>query len=128
MQLAQGDGANDDDAARASEAAAIIKIFEPDRTAHRPHILLGDLHSHAPSPVSTALIDAGYLDTFAACNAESTATLGTYSTQNPTQRFDYIFSHGFAKNRIKEARIEQDRLAKYASDHFPVFAEIEVSS
>jgi endonuclease/exonuclease/phosphatase family metal-dependent hydrolase len=28
------------------------------------------------------------------------------------------------ENRIKSAWIEQDRLAKYASDHFPVGVEI----
>jgi endonuclease/exonuclease/phosphatase family metal-dependent hydrolase len=37
---------------------------------------------------------------------------------------DYIFAYGIGAERLKEARIEQDRLAKYASDHFPVLAEI----
>ena len=125
MQLAQGNTSNDE-TLRDSELAEILKVFEPDRAANHPHILMGDFHSHAPSAVTNALKDAGYIDTFLLRSGR--ATLGSYSTQSPTQRFDYIFSHGFPGKSIKEARIEQDRLAKYASDHFPVFAEIEVGS
>jgi endonuclease/exonuclease/phosphatase family metal-dependent hydrolase len=37
---------------------------------------------------------------------------------------DYIFSHGVPAERLKDAWIEYDRLAKYASDHFPIGLEI----
>jgi endonuclease/exonuclease/phosphatase family metal-dependent hydrolase len=48
---------------------------------------------------------------------------GTYSTQNPAEIRDFIFTRGIDSNRIK-CWIETDRLAKYASDHFPLVAEI----
>jgi len=38
---------------------------------------------------------------------------------------DYIFTYGIDARRLKNAKVEQDRLAKYASDHFPVMVEIE---
>ena len=40
------------------------------------------------------------------------------------QRVDYIFAHGIDPNRIRDAWAEHDRLARYASDHFPIGAEI----
>ena len=49
---------------------------------------------------------------------------GTFSTQYPGQRVDYIFTHTILHSRFKDAWIEQDRLAKYASDHFPIGLEL----
>jgi endonuclease/exonuclease/phosphatase family metal-dependent hydrolase len=36
-----------------------------------------------------------------------------------------VFTHGIEPARLKEARIEHDRLARYASDHFPVMVQID---
>ena len=49
------------------------------------------------------------------------AWLGLRRTSTPY----YIFTHGIDRSRLKDAWIEYDRLAKYASDHFPIGAEIE---
>jgi endonuclease/exonuclease/phosphatase family metal-dependent hydrolase len=70
------------------------------------------------------MLDSGYVDTLHAVRADYATTHGTFSTQQPGQRVDYIFTHGLKKSRLKDAWIEYDRLAKYASDHFPVGAEI----
>jgi endonuclease/exonuclease/phosphatase family metal-dependent hydrolase len=37
---------------------------------------------------------------------------------------DYVFTHGFAKERIGRACIVYDGDADEASDHFPIIAEI----
>ena len=116
----------------------------------RPHILAGDFNANSPiQQIDIAkckprtqeefkenggviprraiqrLLDAGYTDTLFAAAPESARTLGTSDTQHPGQRIDYIFTHGFAASKIKAAWIETDRLAKYASDHFPIGADIE---
>jgi endonuclease/exonuclease/phosphatase family metal-dependent hydrolase len=124
-----------------------------ERLAHlqgRPHILCGDFNSNSPVQqidpakckprtqdewkanggmiprrVVQRLLDAGYADTLDAVDVKSAATAGTFTTQFPGQRIDYIFSHGIDRSRIKAAWIETDRLAKYASDHFPVGAQID---
>ena len=56
---------------------------------------------------------------------EQARTNGSFSTQNPGQRVDYVFAFAIEPPKIRQAWIEQDRLAKYASDHFPIGAEIE---
>jgi endonuclease/exonuclease/phosphatase family metal-dependent hydrolase len=50
--------------------------------------------------------------------------VGSFTTQNPGERVDHIFSFGVDPNRLAGAHVEHDRLAKYASDHFPVVLEI----
>jgi endonuclease/exonuclease/phosphatase family metal-dependent hydrolase len=50
--------------------------------------------------------------------------MATFTTQHPGQRVDYIFTHGVDRRHIADAWIERDRLATYASDHYPVGAEI----
>ena len=70
------------------------------------------------------MLDAGYSDTLAEFAPQSAAITGTFSTQFPGQRVDYIFTHGFGVGQIQSAWIEQDRLAKYCSDHFPIGVEI----
>ncbi|CAN5599869.1 hypothetical protein BH10PLA1_BH10PLA1_18910 [soil metagenome] len=77
-----------------------------------------------PRRVIQRLLDAGYIDTLHAASPATAETGGTFTTQFPGQRIDYIFTHGIEPARIKSAWIESDRLAKYASDHFPVGAEI----
>lgn len=141
--------AESDEQARERELAEILPIFEPLRRAGTPHVLLGDFNANAPGQridlakckpstqeeaqqnggaiprrVVQALLDAGYLDTYQVLHPQQAAVDGTFSTQYPAQRVDYIFTHSIARERITRAWIEYDRLAKYASDHFPIGAEI----
>ncbi|MGA2496899.1 MAG: endonuclease/exonuclease/phosphatase family protein [Tepidisphaeraceae bacterium] len=131
-----------DEAVRDTEVATLLDVFATHRAAGRPHLLVGDFNANSPiraidpsqctartaeawvangnsipRRVVQKLLDAGYADTLAA------ARDGSFTTQSPGQRIDYIFTHGIAPARIIQARIEQDRLAKYASDHFPVVVE-----
>jgi exodeoxyribonuclease III len=142
-------GGEEDEAIRERELAVLLEVFRPDRGAKRPHIICGDLNANAPSqqidPARTkertrkdweanggmlprrvvqAMLDAGYLDSLHAVDAGVAHTTGTFSTQFPGQRVDFIFTHGIALPRLRKAWIEQDRLATYASDHYPVGLEI----
>ncbi len=132
-----------DEVVRDGEVAAMLEVFAQHRAATRPHVLAGDFNANSPLQaidpagctartaeawaangnciprrVVQQLLDAGYVDTLAAVRE------GTLTTQSPGQRVDYIFTHGIAPARVVQARVEQDRLAKYASDHFPVMVEI----
>ena len=138
-----------DEEARLKELAIVLDSFKEHRRANRPHLLCGDFNSNAPYQridparckiktqeawkknggklprrVIHALMEAGYLDTYHALHDEEFELIGSFDTQHPGQRVDYIFSFAVEPAKIKDARVEQDRLAKYASDHYPIFAEI----
>jgi endonuclease/exonuclease/phosphatase family metal-dependent hydrolase len=115
----------------------------------RPHVLAGDFNSNAPSQqidparcnprtrqewndnggliprrIVQRLLDAAYVDTLHATAPDVAETTGTYTTDFPGQRIDFIFTRGIDRSRIRSAWIEQGPLAKHASDHFLVGAEI----
>jgi len=138
-----------DEEIREEELDSVLEVFETHRRSRRPHVLLGDFNSNSPFQVieiekckpSTReewrqnggniprravekILTAGYFDSYYTLKAEEAKTRGTFSTQFPGQRVDYIFTHSIAQSRLKDAWIEQDRLAKYASDHFPIGVEI----
>lgn len=138
-----------DEAERERELAVLLGIFESHRRAGRPHLLAGDFNSNSPIQridvekvkrttreawqangkqiprrVVQKLLEAGYVDTLVAAHPEAAPVAASFTTQHPGQRVDYIFVHGIDTRRVQDAWIEQDRLAKYASDHFPIGVEI----
>jgi endonuclease/exonuclease/phosphatase family metal-dependent hydrolase len=148
------DGAREsDEAQRERELDIVLDLFSAHRRAGTPHLLAGDFNANSPIQkidpqrcklrtrqewadnggqiprrVVQRLLDNGYIDALAAAAPELAANSGTFSTQYPGQRVDYIFAHGIEPSRITSAWLEQDRLAKYASDHFPIGAEIATKS
>ena len=135
-----------DEAVRLEEIGAVLKVLAK---LDRPHLLMGDFNSTSPiqqielprcrprtqkdweengcmlpREVITRVLAAGYLDTLHASRGDAAGQLGTFSTHYPGQRVDYIFASGFPSQRVKDAWIETDRLAEFASDHFPVGVEI----
>ena len=138
-----------DEQTRQRELDVVLDVFAALRETRTPHLLAGDFNANSPVQridpaalkpesrkeweanggriprrVVQRLLDAGYTDTLAAARPQKASNVGTFSTQHPGQRVDYIFACGIDPAQIKDAWIEQDRLAKYASDHFPVAAEI----
>jgi len=109
---------------REQELAAMLEIFSPHRAANRAHLLAGDFNSSIDSSIHQRMLSNGYVDLLNELKPEYARNTGTYTTQDPTRRFDYLFAFGMARNGLKDAWIEQDRLAKFASDHFPVVVEI----
>ncbi len=142
-------GREEDELIRERELAVLLEVFRGDRDAKRPHVICGDFNANAPQQqidpartkertrkdweandgmlprrVVAAMLDVGYLDSLHATDRDAAETTGTFSTQFPGQRVDYLFTHGIARPRLKRAWIERDRLATYASDHYPVGLEI----
>jgi endonuclease/exonuclease/phosphatase family metal-dependent hydrolase len=134
---------------REREIALVLDTFGSLRESGTPHVLLGDFNANSPHQridlqkvkpstreqaaanggsiprrVIQRVFDAGYVDTYQALYPDRAATDGTFTTQFPGQRVDYIFTHSIPRGRLKAAWIEYDRLAKYASDHFPVGAGV----
>ncbi len=138
-----------DEAIREEELDNVLEVFELHRRQRRSHLLLGDFNANSPfqnieiekcKPSTREewrqngghiarraiqkILTAGYFDCYYTLHPERAKTTGTFSTQFPGQRVDYIFTHSIPTSRLKEAWIEQDRLAKYASDHFPIGLEV----
>jgi endonuclease/exonuclease/phosphatase family metal-dependent hydrolase len=138
-----------DETIRERELDVVLEVLARHRASGTPHLLAGDFNAnspvqqieierckkstqkeyaenggHLPRRAIQKMLDAGYVDTLGACHP-SAGRMGTFSTQHPGQRVDYIFAWGFERSQIGEAWIEHDRLAKYASDHFPIGALIQ---
>jgi endonuclease/exonuclease/phosphatase family metal-dependent hydrolase len=132
---------------REAEIAHVLDAFAAHRAARRPHILAGDFNSNAPLQqidperckaatrdawktnggmiprrIVQRLLDSGYTDSLQAVAPQQAATAASFTTHNAGQRVDYIFT--VAIEHPRAAWIEQDRLARYASDHYPIGAEI----
>jgi endonuclease/exonuclease/phosphatase family metal-dependent hydrolase len=141
----------EDEESRLRDLAIVLDLFKDHRDNKRAHFLCGDFNASAPYQridparcklktqqswkangnqlprrVIQSVIKAGYLDTYAALHDEQFKMIGSLDTQHPGQRVDYIFAFGVPKVAVKDAWVEQDRLAKYASDHFPVGVEMDV--
>jgi endonuclease/exonuclease/phosphatase family metal-dependent hydrolase len=138
-----------DERTREKELAAVLAAFKRHRDANRPHLLAGDFNANSPAqqidPARTKpktqkawesnggqiprrvvqrLLDAGYADTLQAFDPRAAATLTTFSTKDPGQRVDYVFAYNIPTSRIRRAWVETDRLATYASDHYPYCVEL----
>ena len=137
-----------DEDVRERELAEVLEIFRRHREANRPHLLMGDFNANAPyqaieptlCKMSTRkawhenggklprraiarVLDAGYRDSLYVLHPTIARTSGSFSTEFPGQRVDYIFTFGFDDSRLREARVVYDEPAKAASDHYPVFLE-----
>ena len=134
---------------RERELAAVLDVFADRRAAATPHVLMGDFNATSPlhkvererlpdasrkyfdkqgdlpRSAITSILDAGYLDTLAVVSPEAAPTSATFTTLQPGQRVDFIFTFGLAPEAVTAAWIETDRLATYASDHYPVGAQLQ---
>ena len=140
-----------DEARREAELAMLLSATDGLRAASSPHVLAGDFNANSPHQridvaaaksstrkafeangrvlprrVVARLTAVGYADTLHAVRPDAAPTEATFTTHEPQQRVDYVFAYGVPADKISDAWVERDRLAKYASDHFPVGAEIDV--
>ena len=141
----------EDETTRQHEMACLMRVTHAYRTQNRPHVLAGDFNSNSPIQVIDPtrckqttrdawhanggnlprrlienLLDHRYTDTLHAARPDDAKTLASFTTHQPGQRVDYVFTYGLDAARIQSAWIEHDRLATYASDHYPVGAQIDV--
>jgi endonuclease/exonuclease/phosphatase family metal-dependent hydrolase len=142
-------GLEADEDKRMRELDVILKVFEPHRAAGRSHLLCGDFNAnapyqkidpqkckprtrkeweqnggHLPRRVVQRLLDTGCADTLREVDPRAAETVGTFTTEFPGQRVDYIFTYGIERQRLVRAWVEQSVTAKKASDHFPVGLEL----
>jgi len=140
--------AEKDEVVREIEMVEVLETFRPYREANRPHLLMGDFNATAPyqkieptlcKPSTqkefyqngdylprraiARLLDAGYADSLRTLHPFAAETCGSFSTERPGQRVDYIFTFGIEPTRLKEARVVYTEPARQASDHYPVFLE-----
>jgi endonuclease/exonuclease/phosphatase family metal-dependent hydrolase len=139
----------EDESKRQVEIDCILAIMAGHRAAHRPHVLMGDFNSNSPVQeidierckpstreeyeangrriprrVVQTVLDAGYTDVMDAVRPDLARRGGTFSTEYPGQRVDYVFTHGVPREQLRGADIVTAPPAKEASDHFPVVVEI----
>ena len=137
-----------DEDVRERELDVVLDVFAPHRDANRPHLLCGDFNANAPyqriDPAKCKprtqkewaqnggglprravqkVLDAGYVDTLREVDRAASETAGTFKTEFPGQRVDYVFAFGFERVRL-QAWVEQSEPARGASDHFPVGVEV----
>lgn len=138
-----------DEVEREAELDEVLEVFAEYRRAGRAHLLAGDFNANSPIQqidpakvkpttreawranggqiprrVVQRLLDAGYVDLLALAHPTSAGTMTTFTTQHPGQRVDYVFGYGLANQAVRQAWIERDRLARFASDHYPVGVEL----
>ena len=143
-------GLEADEEERLRELEVVLKAFEPHRRARRPHLLCGDFNANAPyqriDPAKCKprtqkeweqnggglprravqrVLNAAYVDTLREVDPAASETVGTFKTEFPGQRVDYIFAHGFELAQLRQAWVEQSALARGASDHYPVGLEAD---
>ena len=131
---------------RLSELQRVLAATQAWRDSATPHVLVGDFNANAPQQrieidrckTSTQkafaenghqiprdaisfLLQHGYVDSLAAARGDAAFDAVTFTTHQPGQRVDYVFTFGLTPG---DAWIEQDRLATYASDHYPIGADL----
>lgn len=134
---------------RMREIDAILDIYAPHRSQGRAHLLAGDFNANSPiqqivpeqcKPRTrqemaanggtiprrciAKLLSAGYIDVLQSVHGEAAGRMGSFTTEFPGQRIDYVFAYGLDPARFLEACIEQNPPARDASDHFPVIVHI----
>ena len=135
---------------RMIEIETVLDAFSRHRNVRRPHILAGDFNANSPTQqidpdhckpatkqawsdnggsiprrLVERVLSAGYTDSLRDVHGEAADRMASFTTRDPGQRVDYIFSFGM---KPAKAWIEQNRLATYASDHYPVGAELTSST
>jgi endonuclease/exonuclease/phosphatase family metal-dependent hydrolase len=142
-------GTEADEDQRTRELEIVLKAFSSHRAASHPHLLCGDFNANAPyqliDPAKCKprtqkewaqnggglprravqkVLNAGYVDTLRQVDPKASETAGSFNTQSPGQRVDYVFAYGLGPSVLGGAWIERSAQAKDASDHFPVGVEI----
>lgn len=135
------------EAKRESELRALLK--EVDEHKAGLHVLTGDFNTVAPGEefkvgklpmrlrplmwitgnrvrwrTIQTVLDAGYTDSFRKLHPTDPGM--TLPTVAPLLRLDYIFVPNAQADRIKKCEVVNTPEAVGASDHFPVFADLEI--
>ena len=110
-----------DEDLRTREAHQLVGILPPTL----PTLVAADLNTDPDGAAITTLLDAGFVDSWAAAGTGHGYTIPANA---PRRRIDYIMVRG--PIRVREAKVIDDLGAAMAglSDHRPVLAELEVEA
>jgi endonuclease/exonuclease/phosphatase family metal-dependent hydrolase len=129
-----------DDATRQAQVRELWSFIETHRSESGFAIVGGDFNCTSDSPaMSWFLAHSGFMDTYKTLHPGAAGF--TWSDRNlfaqnhrpvlPNRRIDYLLAGtGFAKNRLRRCEVVFDlprSLGVFASDHFGVLAELELS-
>ena len=90
-------------------------------------IVRSQRREHSAREVVSRFLENGYVDSLHACDPTAAATQATFThARARPSRVDYLFTFGIDRAKIRRAWIEHDRLATFASDHYPIGVEIDV--
>jgi endonuclease/exonuclease/phosphatase family metal-dependent hydrolase len=131
---------------RVRELRALLSAIKAHE--HGPHLLAGDFNTLAPGELLDPrqlplrlrpfvwlsggqirwrtiheVLDAGYVDGFRSKHPEEPGL--TFPTWSPHVRLDYLFVPQSNLPRLRDCTVVNNDLARSASDHFPLLAEIE---
>jgi endonuclease/exonuclease/phosphatase family metal-dependent hydrolase len=141
-----------DEAVRLAELPAVLEIAARLEAAGAWYALVGDFNAHHPAQqidpanarpstpergaghgaeIPRALVrqilDAGLLDAHQVLH--SPADFGTsFTTSHPAWRVDYIFLPARLQGALRRCVYPHLPIARYASDHYPVVAELDLAA
>ena len=134
---------------RVEELQYVLAVTAGLRSAGTPHVLMGDFNAtHPDQAIDPAILretdrkrlaaqdgvvprhaiemalHAGYVDAYNLLHADQPGY--TLSTREPSLRTDYVFLSPDLSAKLLACDVHHERLATYASDHFPLWAELNV--
>jgi exodeoxyribonuclease III len=137
-----------DESLRLTELPALFDIAQ--QFGDRPHLLAGDFNaSHPQQPIDfhklrpktqarlasqnneiprdviRTLLEHGYLDAHALHHPPADFHT-SFTTSHPATRVDYLFVTPTLAPHVTSCQIFKPEMAKYASDHYPLLAEINI--
>ena len=81
-------------------------------------------NNELPREVVRKVLERGYVDAHALHHAAE--EFGTsFTTSHPAMRMDYIFVTAGLAGRVKSCDVFKPEMGRFASDHYPVAAELE---
>jgi endonuclease/exonuclease/phosphatase family metal-dependent hydrolase len=114
--------------ARKNSAILILQKIKSLNTDNLPVVLTGDFNAGPESEpvqqIKTIFRDA--IEANKSMNMAPDGTFNAFNSEKPaTERIDFIFT-GFGFQALNYFVIREKREGRFASDHFPVIAEIKV--
>lgn len=134
---------------RLREVDLLLELTAPDRAAGAAHVLMGDFNASHPEqaidperlrPKDRRILDeqgqivpreavgrllaAGYVDAYHRLRGSAGGC--TLSTRRPGLRVDYVMLSPCLAERLRACDVRRERLATYASDHYPVWADLDL--
>ncbi len=135
-----------DEEIRIKEISALLKVTE--KLRGRPHVIAGDMNATHPEQIIDisqlpekhkkrvaeqgnvipreairTILNAGYVDAHAMHRTPKDYDT-SFTTTAPQMRLDYVFVSPELATQVKDCRVLKLPIGRYASDHYPVLADI----